>query len=227
MPQPLFVGDRIATGPGARVALTLRDGASLRLDHRTTLRVLAARELLLEQGGLYFDSAGGRPDSPALAIRTDLGTVRDIGTQFEVRREAARPEAHLSVRVREGRVIYDNEGANHDADAGFELRVDESGALSRHPTPIFGPSWDWILDVAPSFELEGHSLESFLAWVSRETGWQTEFTDSVVAASAHAVRLHGSIEGLRPDRALDAVLPTCGLEHRFDGGTLVIEAQTR
>lgn len=223
----LFAGDRIETGADARVALTLSDGASLRLDHSTSLRMEGQRRLLLERGGIYFDSADDPLAAGALEVRTDLGVVRDIGTQFEVRRDHEPQDGQLRVRVRQGLVHLDRAGVSHEAGAGFELRVSEGGGLSRHSTPVFGPSWDWILDVAPTFSLEGHTLDAFLAWVSRETGWQTEFADAAVADSAAGVVLHGSIEGLRPDRALDAVLPTCGLEHRFEGGILLIEAESR
>ena len=35
--------------------------------------------------------------------------------------------------------------------------------------------------------------------------------------------LHGSIDGMTPVEALDAVLPTCGLTHRVDAGTLHVQ----
>ena len=74
--------------------------------------------------------------------------------------------------------------------------------------------------------MEGHTLESFLGWVTRETGLEATFVDAAVAESAPDVVLHGSIEGLRPDQALEAVLPTCGLQHRVSGGNLMIEAES-
>lgn len=225
--RPLRLGESVSsgtvleTGAGVRAALELPGGASLRLDSGTSLILLAARVVRLERGALYFDSAGDA-SIEVLEVHTDLGVVRDIGTQFEVRRDG-----ELRVRVREGLVNLDRDGATYEASAGVELRLSERGELSRHATPVFGPNWDWILDVAPAFTLEGHTLDAFLAWVSRETGWQTEFVERTVGDSAPDVVLHGSIEGLRPDRALDAVLPTCGLAHRFEGGVLLIEAETR
>jgi ferric-dicitrate binding protein FerR (iron transport regulator) len=224
--EPLFSGARVETGEGTRAALRLEDGSSLRLDVGTRLLLVARRSLKLERGGIYFASAeaegsGTEPVEP-LEVRTDLGVVRDIGTQFEVRRAG-----ELSVRVRQGLVNLASDGVTYEAGAGVELRVSESGELSRHASANFGPSWDWILDVAAPFTLEGHTLEAFLAWVSRETGWTTEFADYEEGLAAASVVLHGSIEGLRPDRALEAVLPTCDLEHRFEDGVLLIEAETR
>ena len=109
---------------------------------------------------------------------------------------------------------------------GTALMLTASGELSRRTTPIYGPEWDWILDVSPSFSLEGETLEAFLGWVSRETGWDLEFASETVAASLPVV-LHGSVDGMRPNQALEAVLPTCGLTHRLAGGTLRIETETR
>ena len=220
--EALFSGSRIDTGTQARAALTLTGGASLRLDTNTRLLLAGERVLVLERGAIYFDSVGDADNVAPLEIQTDLGVIRDIGTQFEVRRGD-----ELTIRVREGLVHLDSDRTSHEASVGVELRVSAAGTLSRRTVPIYGPSWDWILDVAPTFALEGHTLDSFLAWVSRETGWTMEFVDRAVADSSADVVLHGSIEGLRPDRALDAVLPTCSLEHRFEGGILLIQAETR
>ncbi len=222
-------GTEIETGVGARAALELVEGGSLRLDHATRLRLLEGRVLALEAGRLYFDSADERAvvaAQPAEAIpveiRTELGVIRDIGTQFEVRLVDG-----LGVRVREGLVNLDSDGASHEAGAGVELRVSEAGELSRHASVNFGPSWEWILDVASPFELDEYTLEAFLAWVSRETGWKMEFVDADLGAAASDVVLVGSLEGQRPDRVLTGVLQTCGLEHRFEDGVLLIEAETR
>lgn len=212
----------LETGDESRAALDLVSGGSLRLDRATRIRFDAADSLLLEQGALYFDSATRSGEAEPLAVQTELGEVRDIGTQFEVRTGQA-----LRVRVREGRVNLASGERIYEAGAGIELRLSASGELSRRTVPIFGPEWDWVLDVARPFALDGRPLDSFLDWVSRETGWELRYVDPALAESAPTVRLHGSIAGLRPDEALEAVLPTCGLTHRFDGGTLLIETETR
>ena len=35
--------------------------------------------------------------------------------------------------------------------------------------------------------------------------------------------LRGSIDGLTPEQALEAILPTCGLAHRIANGTVTID----
>lgn len=215
----LLAGEVIDTGVLGRAAVRLLSGSSLRLDHGTRFRGLSDSVVTLESGALYFDSNSAAKEP--LEVRTDLGIVYDIGTQYELRLA----DEQVRVRVREGSVNVDRDGELFDADAGVELTLDSKGELSRRSVPIFGPDWAWILAVAPPFELEGQTLEVFLDWVGRETGWQSNFSDVQIADSAPEVVLHGSVEGMRPDQALEAVLPTCGLVHRLDGGILRIEAE--
>ncbi|MGH2652164.1 MAG: hypothetical protein ACRDHK_13260, partial [Actinomycetota bacterium] len=85
------------------------------------------------------------------------------------------------------------------------------------------PDWDWIQQAAPSFALEGHRLKEYLGWIERETGLRIRYADPSIPAEAAVVVLHGSVEGLRPDETLQAVLPACGLRHRTGGGFVIIE----
>lgn len=213
-------GGILDTGPRGRAAVRMASGSSLRLDHSTRLRGLTDVAVALDSGAIYFDSSGSAGTEP-IEIRTPLGVVYDVGTLFEVRLG----EREMRVRVREGAVHLDRDGRRHDAGPGIELTIDAGGALSRRSVPVFGPDWEWILAVAPSFELEGRTLDLFLDWVNRETGWRPRFVSTEAAARASGVVLHGSIDGMRPAQALEAVLPTCGLVHRLDGGILVIQAE--
>ncbi len=214
----VFSGMAVSTEPGARAALRLAGGPSLRLGYGTRVRFESASELVLEAGRLYLDSGLSGEDTSPVSVRTDFGLVEEIGTQFEVDIRDQR----LRVRVREGKVSLGREGRAYPAPAGVELTMDDDGELTRGPVSISGPQWDWILEIAPAFELEGSRLESFLGWVGRETGWELQFADSGLEVSTAGTILHGSIAGLRPDQALEAVLPTCGLVFREEGGTVTI-----
>ena len=59
--------------------------------------------------------------------------------------------------------------------------------------------------------IEGATLESFLNWASGELGLTWRFADRAAERYGRTVVLHGSIEGLTPKEALEAVLPTCGM----------------
>lgn len=219
----LFSGDRLETGAEARAALGFGADTSLRMDTNTSVRVFDGYRLSLERGSIYIDSGGTGDQVPSVAIVTEYGVVTDVGTQFQVRRSDDR----LDVQVREGEVRLSRGDEVHAVGIGVALRLTAGGELTRQAVPLYGPDWDWILDVAQPFELEGETLESFLAWVSRETGWNLAFSSETVAGLLPEVVLHGSITGLRPHQALDAVLPTCGLTHRLSAGTLLIETETR
>jgi hypothetical protein len=64
----------------------------------------------------------------------------------------------------------------------------------------------------------------FLDWASRELGVRWEFEDAATQRRVHQVVLHGSVEGLSPEEALAAVLPTCGLTFSLQAGRIVVAA---
>jgi ferric-dicitrate binding protein FerR (iron transport regulator) len=213
----LVAGWDVATGPGDRAAIRLAGGSSVRLDTGTRVRLVSTTILELQSGAIYVDSENPA-QAPGLLIRTPLGEVQELGTQFEVRLQGEK----VRVRVRDGLVHLDSGGETYTAEVGAELEIDAAGLLARRAVPLFGPEWAWVLQIAPPFHLEGRSLETFLGWVTRETGWRTRFADSDSESAAPGIVLHGSVHGLRPDQALDAVLPTCGMRHRIERGTLIV-----
>lgn len=211
-------GDTLESDAGGRMALRLAAGSSLRLDVDSRIRVLSERVFRLERGAVYLDSGLEAGTSSPVEIVTPLGSVFDIGTQFEVR---VLPQA-LRVRVREGAISLASGAERHETVAGTELSLSSAGAVARRSVPTGGPTWDWVLEIAPSFELEGASLDAFLRWVSRETGRDIHFSDGALEEAARGVVLHGSAAGLRPDQALEAVLPTCGLAHTLADGAVLV-----
>jgi ferric-dicitrate binding protein FerR (iron transport regulator) len=225
---PLPPGLMLDTAGGGRAAIRLAGGVALRVDAGTLLRLASGGGLLLDRGGIYLDTgaavvpdAAGAADGPSgtVVIETPLGVVSDRGTQFQVRAAADL----VRVSVREGAAMLERDGVRHEAAPGSEISVRPAGGVSRRPVPSTGPEWDWILEVAPPFDLEESSLRDYLAWIARETGLRVEYGDPSIGAGAADVVLHGSIEGLRPDETLRAVLPTCGLTHRILGDVLMVE----
>lgn len=222
-PVPLAPGAGLPVGawmetPGdGRAAWRLAGDVSLRLDRDTRVQVRSPSALWLDRGAIYVDS-GARPAAIPVEVRTVLGNVRDVGTQFEVR--AAR--GRLRVRVREGRTVLWRGHVRHETPAGSEVEA-TADRIVAGDAPVFGPDWAWVEETAPAFPLEGQSLESFVGWAARETGWRFRFSREAAARSAGAVTLHGSVAGLTPSQAVEAVLPTCGLRLRRQDGTAWIE----
>ena len=178
--------------------------------------------LELEEGVLYVDSGSEVAAMPGVSVRTPLGLVHEMGTQFEVAVE----QESLRVRVRRGAVSLEAEDGSWDAAGGMELTLERDGELERRELSIHGPEWDWVQEVAPTFPLEGQTLDEFLAWVSRETGRSTRLADGELARESERIVLHGSVEGLTPTQAVEAVLPTCGLVFRWTEETLDVSRQT-
>jgi ferric-dicitrate binding protein FerR (iron transport regulator) len=223
--HPVTVGDQIRpdtlidTTGGGRVAVSLDDGISLRIDVGSRIAIVRERVVRLDQGAVYLDSRVDK--SRPVVVQTQNGDVRDIGTQFDVRID----NSTLRVRVREGEVIVDRRGSAISARAGESLRIDPQGRYERAAVPVFGPEWDWTAAIAPQFQLEGSTVQQFLDWVGREQGWRWRFVDADTARRAARIVTHGSVEGYTPEEALAIVLPTCGLSFVRNQDEVIVSVQ--
>ncbi len=215
---PVHAGAIVETEAGGGAALRLTDGASLRLDADTRVQVASGSAVVLDRGTVYLDS---RSDGSGIEVRTTLGMVRDIGTQFEVRLSEG-DDPPLRVRVREGKIILRHGQQSHQAVAGDELVMSPDGTVALGGTPGYGPHWDWVLATAPVPELEGLDLRSFLAWFTREGGWAVRFSDSELADHASTIILHGNATGLNPHQAANMALRGSGLEYHVEDGEVVV-----
>jgi ferric-dicitrate binding protein FerR (iron transport regulator) len=207
--QSVSTGETIQTDDRSRAALRFGGGVSLRLDHDTIVKVASADELLLTAGAVYVDSgvetqAG---NSTPLTIRTDAGSVRHVGTQYQVRTHAD----EMEVSVREGRVMIANAAGTSSGVAGERIRVTPRGEIVRSTVLAHDPSWRWAARTAPLFDINEHTFATFAEWVGRETGRKVVYASNEAQRTANEVTLRGSIAGLDPDTALSAVLSTTQL----------------
>lgn len=215
----IAIGSVVETGARGRAALRLTDGTSVRIDAGSRLRLASTDEMSLDAGAIYLDTGGRVPGiRHPLAVRTDFGVARDLGTQFELRIS----DESLRVQVREGRVEVDTGAGAHSAAAGVALVVRADGRAQRESIASHGAGWSWVLDASPPFELDGKSLAQYLEWVARETGWRVRYADPELERESDSITLHGTIAGLRPDETPEVVLPGSALSYRLDGGTLVV-----
>lgn len=215
--QRLDDGARIRTGADGRVALRLADGGSLRL-HAQTEIVLGRNELELTAGRLYFDSAG-RPDTLPIAVATSLGTVRDIGTQFEIR--ASRDD--LRIRVRSGGIEVRDPLTDQNviAEAGEQLLLSADRSLARSAFAPDGPEWSWAEALATI--PVSRSILEYLEWIANETGKQLRFETGDVQSSARGATFSGDPSGMTPYELLENITLTSDFGYELtDDGTLVI-----
>ncbi len=214
----LLPGARVVTGAGSRMALVLAGGVAVRLDEETEVRVDRADSLAVSRGAVYVD-ADVKGASMPLRVQTPYGSVRHLGTQYEVRVL----EDALSVSVREGRIALDRDDASLQGSAGERLVVSSAGNVQRGRIAADAPAWDWIAAVTPPFEIDSLPLSEFLAWAGRELGREVVFATPAAQAEAGQVILRGSIAGLTPDQAVDAVLVSTQLQAERSPGRLTVK----
>ena len=215
--EAIGIGEWIETASDARVALRFPDGTSVRVDVGSRVRPLAPDLIELISGALYVDT--GRTVGH-FAVRTALGTARDIGTQFEVRLVGT-TEPSLRLRVRTGIVELTGGGRSVSGRGGTEVTFSSAGTVSR-PLAPHGPEWEWTASLAPPMEIEGQALSTFLSRLAHEHGWHVRYADSALARDAAGIILHGSVRGLSSQDALDVAVATSGLGYRLEHGELVI-----
>jgi ferric-dicitrate binding protein FerR (iron transport regulator) len=197
----------------------MANGATLRVNERTSVLIESPSVVAVEEGAVYIDTQGASGDA-AIEVRTVLGVIRDIGTQFEV----DVTERRTRVRVRDGEVVLTRNRVETRAGRGTQLVAAADGVTSSS-VPVFGAEWEWLGRLPSSFDLSAHTLMEFLTWVARETGYTVAFESLDLAEKAGRMTVKGSVDGLTPDEALEAVLPATGLEYGVTNGRVTIRAQ--
>jgi len=219
--QALRVGEQVETASAGRLALTVGDHLSVRLDHDTLVSLVDGRHIAISRGALYVDSGSqGQTLGPALQIVTPAGAIHHVGTQYEARVVGS----EVRITVREGKVELDTEaGATHRAAAGEQITVSSAGTVLRSAIlPYEDGTWGWVSATAPPFDIDGRSVGDFLTWAARELGCDVVYADSQTQSEASRVLLSGSISGLTPGDALAAVLPTTPLRGEVRGGEMLV-----
>ncbi len=209
----LSTGSWLHTDGESRAAIRLIRGQALRLDVNTRIRLLSGRVAELDRGAVYIDSDGGQP----LEVRTTFGVVRDIGTQFEVRRER-----ELIVRVRTGTVSLMTSTQPLEIRGGTSVTVAIDGSRKTNPIRADALEWEWTQRVAPPFAIEGRPVAALLDWVTREAGLSIRYQDGEAERMARITILHGSLGDLRPDQAPEVILPTAGLQAKRARDALIV-----
>ena len=168
----LLAGSQLRTGRGGRVGLILLQGASLRLDELTDVRLLSPSRVEVLAGTVYVDS---RATGDTIEVVTPVGVTRDVGTQFEVQyRDRAQ-----RVRVREGAVLMQVGTGEFRGAAGEQFLVSPTGGVQRAGIAANDGSWEWVQLVARAPDIENMPLSALLEWVARETGRPVRYDSDV------------------------------------------------
>ena len=209
----------LRTGRGGLAAIAMANGVQVRLDSGTQLAMNEHGSARLVGGAVYVDAGSARDQGQPFVVDTPVGSVTHLGTQYVARLEGRT----LDVAVREGRVELRDGGQAFVADAGERLTVSGSSVTRGTVSPT-APQWDWISGVTPPYSIEGRTVAEFLAWAGRETGRSIVFATPADAALADRVTLSGTVEGLPPRQAVDAVLATTSLAASYGDGRIEVAA---
>jgi ferric-dicitrate binding protein FerR (iron transport regulator) len=220
---PIESGTQLRTATDGRAALQLSNGVTLRLDARTLVAFEDTTHARLAQGAAYVDT-GRTPGaaSPQFELDTPGGRIAHLGTQYEARIV----DGNVRVGVREGRVRLARAAGDVVGTAGESLTI-QGDRVVRAPLAPTAADWNWVADVTPPFSLEGRSVEDFLVWAARETGRTIVYASSDAARQARSVTLRGTVEGLSPDEAVQAVLSTTSLQTELGAEQIRVEAPQR
>jgi ferric-dicitrate binding protein FerR (iron transport regulator) len=212
--SPIAIGSELRAGQdlAARggAMLALQGGGNLRLAPGTELEVISTSSVRLERGELYVDIPPGTHPGAGFVAITAAGEFRHVGTQFSL----AAIDGATRLRVREGSVTWNAARGQTTVNAGTEVFIDRDHRVTRRTLESAGDAWAWTTAMAPEVEIEGRPLAEFLDWVARETGRKLLITDEGTRRQIATIRMHGSIRGLQPLDALNAVMTATSL--RFD-----------
>jgi len=218
-------GTRLRTVAAAGAALHLDAGSSLRMDENTDLLLQPENRVELLAGRVYVDTERTDGDD-AVEIVTAFGTLRDRGTQFEVRAT----HTGLRVRTREGSVtlVQANTTRVIECALGEELHIDASGRVERGTISPFDAEWSWAEALSEPPPGEQLPLLQFLEWVSHETGRRVKYATPETEARVRRVVLNGPTPNVPPVRALALTLATTDIDYVLleDGSILLRARQT-
>ena len=221
--ESVMAGQTIVTADNAALALAWSGGGSLRVDGNSRVLFASDDTLFLESGRIYFDSmpspllaATPVTGSGGVAVQTEHGRIRHIGTQFMAEAE---PET-LIVSVREGKVAIDGQYHDHTALAGEQVTF----TGRQRPTVLSiggsGESWSWVERTSPLVDMENRSLHEFLVWATRELGLELEFEGGAEAVARGAIQ-RGFVAN-EPSIALRQRLELAAFSYRIEGGVIYV-----
>jgi ferric-dicitrate binding protein FerR (iron transport regulator) len=190
--------------------LALEGGGNVRVAANSKLDVLSANAVRLERGEIYVDIPPGAHADTSFVALTSAGEFRHVGTQFAI----SVVDGATRLRVREGKVQWRAADGESTVPAGTEVLIDRDRHVTRTVVESAGPHWSWTETMAPEVDIENRPLEEFLEWVARETGRKLVIADERTRLQVGTIRTHGSVRGLPPMQALDAVMASTSL--RFD-----------
>ena len=223
---PVNLGSQVRSGhvlvARGGALLALHGGGNLRLAPDSELEVTSANSVRLKRGELYVDIPPGAHADASFVAVTAAGEFRHAGTQFAL----AVIDGATRLRVREGSVAWDAAGGESTVSAGTEVLIDREHRVTRRALDSTDDAWSWTATMAPETEIEGRPLSEFLEWVARETGRKLLIADEGTRRQIATIRMHGSVRGLEPMDALNAVMASTSLRFDLPAGAIRVSFES-
>ena len=216
----VYSGQTMVTREDGGLALAWGGGGSLRVGADTRLEFRDASSVYLVSGRVYFDSLpdahGENSAGPDFTLRTELGDVQHVGTQYM----GELNDGTLVVSVREGEVHVD--GKHYDSNVGSGQQVSMSGRQQPSVLSVSrsGEAWEWVHETMPPRDVDGETVHEFVGWVSRELGLGVHYE-----GNAKSIAMKGELRGTvntAPADALRVRLLTAALDWRIEEGVIHI-----
>lgn len=219
----IMSGQTIVTGDDAGLALAWGNGGSIRIDENSRVEFTDDESVFLAKGKIYFDSLPSSlvaravaGDAPVFTLRTDLGDIRHVGTQYMTE---VGPDT-LIVSVREGEVAIDGKFHEQNVLSGNKATMAGRQRPSTLNISRFGEAWSWVNRITPPIDADGVSDYEVLTWACREIGLEPDFTDSAEAVARRS-RAFGTIKA-EPADTLRARLLTANMDGKIEEGVIHI-----
>lgn len=207
------LGESLSTGAWERRHVQLADGSALDLAPNTRLRVKfgsAQRRLELEAGEIAV-SVAADPRRP-FEVAAAGGTIRDIGTRFDVGIERERTRVVVAEGAVEIAVLARSDAAPRRVNAGESAEFDSSGvSLARPADATASLAWtrgQLVFDAA--------SLAEVATALNRYRETPIELTDPAVAN----IRISGVFLIDDEDSTLRAIGKVAPVEFEFGEGRI-------
>jgi ferric-dicitrate binding protein FerR (iron transport regulator) len=212
----IATGDVLRTGSDGRLALRLDSNLLLRVNIDSEIVFADASTIELVAGTVYVDSGAETADT-ALEIRTELGAVSHLGTQYEVHLA----DTGLRLRVREGRVQYNGFAGSAVGAAGDEIEIRPDGATVRGAIASDATAWNWATALATVPAAAEYRLGDVLRWLAREQGLALEFPNEDAERRWNGETIFG-LADLTPPETLDVLERTTDIRLATRNGRLLV-----
>ena len=205
----------LKTKAGTSVNLTLADNTQLRINQNSFLHLLNQDQIELIDGQLYYDADNANTENN-MAIITDLGTIKHIGTRYMVNKL----NASLQISVRNGLVELSNENGIQKLNSETQLEIDPSGNHSTKLISAYDPIWNWTQKAAQPFASQNQSLYDFINWYAHENGYQINWNRKKFKTKT--VKLSGDLSQLSTNQQLKTVFLATTFNYEINQGILTI-----